>query len=437
MVTPENNGLQKKIKQLEEEIRILKQKSIERCQLEEQLYQVQKMEALANLSGGLAHDFNNILHCILGYTEMALIGKPKDSPDYDTFQQIELMIDKGSELARQFLAFGRKIPLQFKPIDLNLVIRELMSLLRRTIPKMIEIELKLAEHLKMVSADAGQCEQVLMNLSINAVNAMDKSGKLTFVTENVVLDPDHPQILLNRSSLEYLRLTVSDTGHGMSQKTLNRIYEPFFTTNEKGSGLGLSIVYSIIKDHEGFIECESEVGKGTNFRIYFPVLNSNVELKKNLAPKKTDRSLYGNESILIVDDERDVLKITEEILLRNGYTVITAKNGEEGIIKYSENFPDLVLLDIGMPGIGGIKSLQEIMSVDSKAKVVIMSGYSETKSIEEATKLGAKAFLQKPYRISELLNAIRSVLDKYSGYDCRVGPSLEPMKWFDSGMHKM
>jgi len=280
---PENKDLQDKIKQLEEEIRILKQKSIERRQLEEKLYQVQKMEALSSLSGGLAHDFNNILQCILGYTEMALMDKPKDSPDYDTFHQIELMINKGSELARQFLAFGRKIPLQFKPIDLNLVIQELMSLLRRTIPRMIDIELELAENLKMVNADSGQCEQVLMNLSINSVNAMGKNRKLIFMTENVVLDPDHPQILLNSSSSEYLRLTLSDTGHGMSLKTLNRIYEPFFTTKEKGTGLGLSIVYSIVKDHGGFIECDSDVGKGTTFRIYFPVLNSDVELKKNRA----------------------------------------------------------------------------------------------------------------------------------------------------------
>ena len=411
MEIPENKDLQEKIKQLEEEIRILKLKSIERPQLEEQLYQAQKMQALACLSGGLVHDFNNILHCILGYTEMALIGKSKDSPDYDTFHQIELMINKGSELARQFLAFGRKIPLQFKPIDLNSVIREMLSLLRRTIPRMIDIQLKLAENLKMVSADAGLCEQVLMNLCINSVNAMGKNGKLTFMTENVILNPDHPQILLNPLSLEYLRLTVSDTGYGMSQKTLNRIYEPFFTTKEKGTDLGLSIVYSIIKDHGGFIESDSDVGKGTTFRIYFPVLDSDEQLQKKVELKKADKSLRGNESILIVDDEKDVLKICEEMLARNGYTVITAKNGEEGIIKYSKNFPDLVLLDIGMPGIGGIKSLQEMMGVDSNVKVVIMSGYSEKRSIEEARKLGAKAFLQKPYHVTELLKTIRSVLD--------------------------
>ena len=411
MEMPKNKGMQEKIKQLEEKLRILKLKSIERRQLEEQLYQVQKMEALANLSGGLAHDFNNILHCILGYTELALMGKSKDSPDYETFHQIELMIDKGSELARQFLTFGRKIPLQFKPINLNSVIRDLLNLLRRTIPRMIEIDLKPAENLKMVSADAGLCKQVLMNLCINSVNAMGENGKLTFMTENVVLDPDHPQTVLNPSSLEYLRLTVSDTGYGMSQDTLNRIYEPFYTTKEKGTGLGLSIVYSIIKDHGGFIESDSDVGKGTTFRIYFPVLDSDEQLQKKIKLKNTDKSLCGNESILIVDDEKDVLKVNEILLKRNGYTVVTAKNGEEGIIKYSENFPDLVLFDIGMPGIGGIKSLQEMMGVDSNVKVVIMSGYSEKRSIEEARKLGAKAFLQKPYHVTELLKTIRSVLD--------------------------
>jgi len=263
----------------------------------------------------------------------------------------------------------------------------------------------------MVSADAGLCEQVLMNLCINSVNAMGKYGELTFMTENVVLNPDHPQTLLNPSFLEYLRLTVSDTGNGMSQDTLNLIYEPFFSTKEKGTGLGLSIVYSIIKDHGGFIESDSDVGKGTTFKIYFPVLDSDEQLQKNIEPKKTDRSLCGNESILIVDDEKDVLKICEEMLARNGYTVITAKSGEECIIKYSQNFPDLVLLDIGMPGMGGIKSLQGMMGIDSNVKVVIMSGYSEKKSIEEARKLGVKAFLQKPYYITELLKTIRSVLD--------------------------
>ena len=212
----------------------------------------------------------------------------------------------------------------------------------------------------------------------------------------------------------------------MSPKTIDHIYEPFFTTKEEGTGLGLSIVYSIVKDHGGFIESDSNVGKGTTFRIYFPVLDSDVELKKNIEPKKTDKSLYGNESILIVDDEEAVLKISEEMLVRNGYTVITAKNGEEGIIRYSENFPDLVLLDVGMPGIGGIKSLQEMMSVDSKARVVIMSGYSGNRNIEEARKLGAKAFLQKPYHITDLLYTVRGVLDEYSGNDWRGRSSLEP-----------
>jgi len=291
---------------------------------------------------------------------------------------------------------------------------------------MIEIELKLTENPKIINADASQCEQVLMNLSINSENAMGKNGKLTIKTKNVVLNPDHPLTLLNPSSPEYLLLTVSDTGHGMSPKTIDHIYEPFFTTKEEGTGLGLSIVYSIVKDHGGFIESDSNVGKGTTFRIYFPVLNRDVEPKKNKEPKKTDKSLYGDESILIVDDEEAVLKVSKEMLARNGYTVITAKNGEEGIIRYSENFPDLVLLDVDMPGIGGIKSLQEMMSVDSKAKVVIMSGYSEDGNIEEAKILGAKAFLQKPYHITELLNTVRGVLDEYSGRERREGAPFEP-----------
>jgi len=407
MEMPENKDSQERIKQLEEEIRILKLKSIKRRQLEEQLYQAQKMEALASLSGGLAHDFNNILHCILGYTEMALMGKPKESPDYDTFCQIELMINKGSKLARQFLAFGRKIPLQFKPIDLNLVIRELMSLLRRTIPRMIDIELKLDQDLKMISADAGQCEQVLMNLSINSVNAMGKNGKLTFMTENVVLDPDHPQTLLNPSSSEYILLTVSDTGHGMPQETLNRIYEPFFTTKEKGTGLGLSIVYSIVKDHGGFIESDSNVGKGTAFRIYCPVLDSAVEPKKNVELKKTDKSLCGNERILIVDDEEEMRDISSQIFKLEGHEVDTAADGDDAIYKVKHNKYDLLLVDLVLPGrLNGLDIIRKIRAILPNVYIIAYSGFSGIDITEKVIRAGADNFITKPFRRQELVDMV-------------------------------
>ncbi len=259
MENPAYEEMRDRIRQLEQEVRDLRLKMLRQENLEEQLIQAQKMESLANLAAGIAHDFNNILQSILGHTQLAIFRRAEGDPDLETFQQIEKMIGRGRELTEQFLTLGRrKLPV-FAPLDLNHRVQETATLLRRTIPKMIEIELVLDQGIKKIQADDGQIEQVPMNLSLNARDAMSRGGKLTFRTESVHLEPNHPLLEPNARSGDYIVLSVSDTGCGISGEEMKRIYEPFFTTKSggKGTGLGLAIVYAIVKNHGGLLHCSS------------------------------------------------------------------------------------------------------------------------------------------------------------------------------------
>lgn len=413
MDVSEQKQLEPKIERLEKEISTLKAELENRQKLDEQLCQAQKMEAVASLSSGIAHDFNNILQCILGYTELALTNKSEENPDFKILKQIESIIKKGSDLTDQFLAFGRNINPQFTPLNLNPIVREVQKLLRRTIPKMIEIELKLADDLKNISAHAGQCEQVLLNLCINAKDAMPEGGKLILKTENIHMSGNHSRTLQNLEPGDYVCLTVTDNGRGMPQKTLNHIYEPFFTTKAKGegTGLGLSMVYAIVKNHGGDIKCESKIGKGTTFRIFFPDSHIHGGPAVSMSQKNAAKSFQGKETILVIEDEADILTICQELLQKHGYTVLTANSGEEGIEAYSQNAVDLVLLDVGMPGIGGKKCLQKLRAIDQNVKVIIVSGYYLDGPIRETMNLGPQDFLAKPYRLDVFLKTIRNVLD--------------------------
>jgi signal transduction histidine kinase len=413
METAAQEQLEREIARLENEVRFLRSELKGRRELEEQLYQAQKMEALAALSGGIAHDFNNILHCILGYTELALLKKYKGNPDYDLLKQIESMVQKGKYLAEQLLAFGRKMDSQLDVLDLNQIIKNVEKILRRTIPRMIDIELQLDHSLKNVAADAGQCEQILMNLCINAKDAMPDGGKLTLKTENVRLKEKPDTVHINLPPGDYIRLTIADTGHGISEDTLSHIYEPFFTTKEKGkgTGLGLSMVYAIVQNYDGAIGCSSDPGAGTTFRIYLPTAGTTCDSVQSGSQQPVTGTSSGHEVVLMIDDETDIIKIGRKILQESGYAVITARSGEEGIAKYLQNRVDLVLLDVSMPGIGGIKCLHQIMSLSPEAKVIIISGYLSNGRVEEAMALGAKAFLNKPYSFEELLTTVRNVLE--------------------------
>jgi signal transduction histidine kinase/ActR/RegA family two-component response regulator len=406
--------LVRKIAELENEIGFLRSELKGCHELEEQLLQAQKMEALAALSGGVAHDFNNILHCILGYTEWALLKKSKDGPDYELLTQIVSIVQKGKNLAEQLLTFGRKMDVRLDVLDFNQIIKSLGKILQRTIPKMIDIELQLDDNLKKVAADAGQCEQILMNLCINAKDAMPEGGILTLKTENVRLKGKPDTARINLAPGDYIRLTISDTGHGISEDKISHIYEPFYTTKEKGkgTGLGLSIVYAIAQNYGGAVECSSDPGSGTTFRVYLPTADAAGDSVQHESRQLVFKASRGHEAVLIIDDETDIIKISQKALQESGYTVITARSGEEGITRYLQNHVDLVLLDVSMPGIGGVECLRQIMSMSPDAKVIMISGYLSNGRVEEAMTMGAQAFLTKPFSFEELRAAVKNVLEK-------------------------
>ena len=413
MKVSEPDHLQEKIERLQEEVRFLNSKVSSQSKLEEQLQRAQKTKALASLAGGIAHDFNNILQAILGYTQLALMHKDRQEPDYQTFCEIEAIVKKGGELTEQFLRIGRKMRPKNVPLNLNNSIAETKKLLRRTIPKMIDIDLKLADNLMLIDADKGQIEQILMNLSINARDAMPGKGKLTLTTKNILDNQEISKKHQSDPSGKYICLSVADTGCGMSSEMLQRIFEPFYTQKKdgNGNGLGLSMVNAIVKNHGGFIDCSSRLGKGTVFRIYFPAVKR-APVVAEPSQEETRTNSRGQETILMVDDETDILNIGKEVLEKFGYKVITAHNGEEAVQKYTHHRVDSVILDVGMPGMGGINCLKKLMSIDRQVKVLIISGYGESDGIEEALSLGAKAFLNKPYRINNLLETVRIVLDE-------------------------
>jgi PAS domain S-box-containing protein len=386
----------------------------ERQMLEDQLLQAQKMEAIGTLAGGIAHDFNNSLQSILGYTQMLLMDVQEDDPASGRLRQIEAAALRASELTQQILTFSRKIESRLRPVDLNQEVRQVEKLLRRTIPRMIDIDLYLDRSISIVNADAAQIEQVMMNLGVNAMDAMPDGGKMTIETQNEVLDEEYCRRHLEAVPGEYVMLSISDNGIGMDRETLEHLFEPFYTTKEpgKGTGLGLAMVYGIVKNHGGHIMCHSEPGEGTVFRIYFPVVEeghvSHIRKQEKVAGKG------GTETILVVDDEDTIREIAEGMLGKFGYKVIMAANGEEAleIFQKEKDSISLVILDLIMPGIGGKKCLQEILKMDPSQKVVVASGYSVNGSVRDVLETGARGYLKKPYQLEPMLSLVREILDK-------------------------
>ncbi|MBW1674143.1 MAG: PAS domain S-box protein, partial [Deltaproteobacteria bacterium] len=294
----------------------------EKKKLEAQLQQAQKMEAVGTLAGGIAHDFNNILQAISGYTQILLMGKEADNPDYEKLEAIEKSAQRASDLTKQLLIFSRKVESKLRPIDLNKETEQISKMLERTIPKMINIELHQAENLNIINADPAQIEQILMNLGVNARDAMPNGGRLIFETENIILDEHYCKIHLGSKPGHYVKLSISDTGHGMDKETLKHIFDPFYTTKEigKGTGLGLAMVYGIVKSHNGYIMCYSEPDEGTIFKIYFPVIEKETERVESKEEKFPIKG--GSETILLVDDEEVIRELGKEILSKFGYTVL-------------------------------------------------------------------------------------------------------------------
>ncbi|MCJ7617043.1 MAG: response regulator, partial [Desulfobacterales bacterium] len=384
--------------------------------LETQLLQAQKMEAVGTLAGGIAHDFNNLLQGIIGYIQLIMMNKDSAQSDYRYLKQIEKSALRASELTKQLLVFSRKVESKLMPVDLNHEVKQVYKMLYRTIPKMIDIKLHLSEDLKIINGDSMQLEQVIMNLGVNAKDAMPDGGELVFETKNVNLDEEYCKTHFEATPGEYVLLSAADTGYGIDKSTIDRIFEPFYTTKEisKGTGLGLSMVYGIVKSHGGHITCYSEPGKGTVFKVYFPVLITDAfEQEKDV---KDEAELPGgNETILLVDDEEILRNHGKDMLARFGYKVITAEDGEKAIELYKakKDNIDLIILDVGMPGMGGHKCMDELLRINPEVKVIICSGYDIRRGkIKESLESGAFEFIGKPYRMKDMIKKVREVLDK-------------------------
>lgn len=384
-------------------------------QLNAQLQQAQKMEAIGILAGGVAHDFNNLLQAISGYTQLLLMNKPADHPDVDMLNAIEKASGRAGSLTQQLLAFSRRVESRLQPTNLNTLIRLVKKILDRTLPKMIRIRLALAENLAEIAADDVQIEQVLMNLALNARQAMPDGGQLTFATRNVFIDhagcAAHPDLTTG----EYVRLSVTDTGSGMDDKIRQHIFEPFYSTRGvgEGSGLGLSMVYGIVKNHGGSIECTSDEGRGTEFNMYFPVRAAETSAGVQRKDKKGDL-IGGDETVLIVDDDPALVTLGQQVLELYGYHALTAESGEAALAAYRahDECIDLVVLDLNMPGMGGEKCLSEMVRLKPDIKLILTSGYPPDGNLRETIAAAGCEFIGKPYPLNALLRKVRDVLNR-------------------------
>ena len=386
----------------------------EKEKLQAQLIQARKMESIGILVGGIAHEFNNLLQAINGHAELLLLNKTKHDPDFSSLDAIQKSGDKAADLIHQLLLFSRKSEPNRRLLKLNQEIEQAKRILERTIPKIIEIEVHHGgSSLWEVAADPVQIRQVLLNLGSNAAHAMQNGGKLVIETDNITLNEDYAKQHPGAEPGRYALLSVSDTGHGMDKETMENIFEPFFTTKEigQGTGLGLASVYGIVKSHGGYITCYSEFGQGTMFKIYLPaVVQPEIEEREDVEDKPIPR---GTETILLVDDEEAIRGFAEQALVKFGYSVMTASTGEEGLEVYQSKSDkiDLVITDIGMPGMGGHKFLREVIQFNPAAKIIIASGYSINGNVKRSMDEGARGYVGKPFQLADLLNTVREVLD--------------------------
>jgi PAS domain S-box-containing protein len=400
----------------EEVLELMAEDITDRRQLEEQLRQAQKMDAVGRLAGGVAHDFNNLLMVINGYTEVLLEQLERESDMHRKVELIQQAADRAATLTRQLLAFSRKQLLELKVVDVNTVIGDMERLLRPLIGENIELVTRLAPDAGHTRADAGQLEQVIMNLVVNAKDAMPEGGKLTLQSSDITVpqnSSDHHFIESGR----YTVLSVSDTGCGMDKETQSRIFEPFFTTKEKGkgTGLGLSTVYGIVKQSNGYVFAQSEPGAGTTFHVYLPrVEDATHELSP--ASRTPQKETHGCETVLLVEDEDSVRELVRLTLTARGYKVFEAENGEAGL-RLAEACPepiDILITDVVMPGIGGRELARRLLALRPGISVLYLSGYTEDAVITQTTLGPATAFLQKPFTLQNLARKVREVLQSRS-----------------------
>ena len=397
-----------------EDITELKRSEEERAVLQEQLRQSQKVEAIGHLAGGIAHDFNNLLTVIKGYSELSRMGLKEGDTLRENIDEIQNAAERAASLTRQLLAFSRRQVMEMKVIDLNTLLRDLEKMLRRVIAEDIELALQLAEDLERVMADVGQIEQVIMNLAVNARDAMPSGGNLTIETANVELDESYARSHIDVKPGHYVMLSVSDTGMGMTPEVRERIFEPFFTTKEKGkgTGLGLSTVYGIVQQSKGHIWVYSAQGRGTTFKIYLPRVNEPLEeIRKEVLKEELPR---GNETILIVEDEEEVRKLAGKILERQGYRILETFNGDEALVvcERCRSPIHLMLADIVMPGMSGSELAKRLKPLYPEIKILYMSGYTDDAIVRHGVLEKGVNYIQKPFTMEGLARKVREVLDK-------------------------
>ncbi|MBW2093234.1 MAG: response regulator, partial [Deltaproteobacteria bacterium] len=407
----------------------------EKKKLEEQLQQAQKLESIGRLAGGVAHDFNNMLSVILGYGEIVHQELHPGDPLRKDMEAILKAARSSADLTRQLLAFSRKQTLQPEVLDLNEVVRSIEKMLRRLIGEDIALELSLSKDLSHVKVDPGQIEQVIMNLAVNARDAMPTGGKLLIETSEVELDEAYAQNHADVTPGKYVMLAMTDTGCGMDKEVLLQIFDPFFTTKEKGkgTGLGLSTVYGIVKQSGGNIWVYSEPGQGATFKIYLPVTGDQAETLAEEVARATfkiylpvtgdqaetlaeevarEESAGGGEHILVVEDEESLRKLLKAMLSRSGYKVTLAANGGEALLLVEEKGlkPDLVITDVVMPGMSGRELVDRLQRKQPDLMALYMSGYTDNAIIHHGALDPGTPFIQKPFTIHDIAEKVRAVL---------------------------
>ncbi len=387
---------------------------IERKQLEERLLHSQKMEAVGRLAGGISHDFNNLLTVITGYSDLAIKWLQTEDPLRHHIEEIRKASDRATRLTSHLLAFSRKQILQPQALDLNAIVADMEKMLRRLIGEDIELRTALDPEPGSIKADPAQIEQVIMNLAVNARDAMPQGGKLTIETAKVFLDNQYATQHFTVAPGLYLMLAVSDTGTGMNEETQSRIFEPFFTTKDigKGTGLGLSTVYGIIKQSGGNIWVYSEVGRGTTFKMYLPLIAEDAQVYRRSA--ESEEAMAGTETILLVEDDETVRNLVSEVLQNYGHEVLEAANGGSALLicERHERPIHLLLTDVIMPEMSGSELATRLARLRPEMKSLYMSGYTDDAIVNHGVLEADTPFIQKPFTPMALARKVREVLDR-------------------------
>ena len=384
----------------------------EKKKLEAKIVHAQRIDSIGNLAGGVAHDFNNILTSILGSTAIMMRKMKRTDPWYRFIEIIETAAKRGAGLTRQLLTFARKSSVQFRPIMVNDIVEETLHLFERSIDKTIDIKRILTDEICLVNGDDGQIQQALLNILINARDAMPDGGIITVQSAKINFDDQGPSLIAEARTGEYVALSITDNGVGMDKRTQQHIFEPFFTTKDqgKGTGLGLSVVYGVVNSHNGFITVQSEPEVGSQFTIYLPLLTGPENLRR---PGKSVRLTRGGEHILVIDDEKDVGDVIGGMLTSLGYRVTIVDSGKKAIALYKKKKRfDTVILDMNMPVIGGKETFFKLKELDPEVRVVISTGYTDRTAETSPLRDSVDGFLQKPYQMEELSKTLRVVLNR-------------------------